>query len=69
MKRVIKIERSLVIIAHFVFEISIVVRGEILPNKNYLFELILFDAYSYVANKRMLFVCVRNDRFVPFRIS
>jgi len=69
MKRVVKIERNLMIVAHFVFEIPIVVRGEILSNRNYLFELILFDAYSYVANREMPFVCVRNDRFVSFRIS
>ncbi len=69
MKRVVKIERNLMIVAHFVFEIPIVVRGEILSNRNYLFELILFDAYSYVANREMPFVCVRNDRFVSLRIS
>ncbi len=69
MKRVVKIERSLVIVTHFVLEVLIVVRGEILPNRNYLFELILPSAYSYVANKRMSFVYVRNDRFVSLRIS
>ncbi len=69
MKRVVKIEKSLVIVAHFVFEVSIVVRNEILSNRNYLFKLILFDAYSYVANRRMPFVYVRNDRFVSLRIS
>ena len=69
MKRVVKIEKSLVIVAHFVFEVSIVVRNEILSNRNYLFKSILFDAYSYVANRRMPFVYVRNDRFVSLRIS
>ncbi len=69
MKRVVKIEKSFVIIAHFVFEILIIVQDEILLNKNYLFESILFDAYSYVANRKMLFICVRNDRLVSLRIS
>ncbi len=69
MKQIVKIEKSLVIVIHFIFEILIIVQGKILPNKNYLFESILFDAYSYVANRRMLFVYVRNDRFVSLRIS
>jgi len=68
-KRVVKIERNFVIVAHFVLEVLIVVRGEILPNRNYLFKSILFDAYSYVANKRMSFVYVRNDCLVSLRIS
>jgi len=69
MKRVIKIEKSFVIVAHSIFEVLIVVQGEILSNRDYLFELILFDAYFYVANKKMPFVYVRNDRLVPLRIS
>ncbi len=69
MKRVVKIEKSLVIVAHFVFEVSIVIRGKTLPNRDYLFELILLNAYFYVANRRMPFVCVRNDRLVSLRIS
>ncbi len=68
-KRIVKIEKSLIIVAHFVFEISIIIRDEILSNRNYLFESILFDAYFYVANKEMLFVYVRNDRFISLRIS
>lgn len=68
-KRVVKVERSLVVVAHFVLEVSIVVRGETLPNRNYLFESILLGAYSHVVDKRMPFVCVRNDRLVPLRIS
>jgi hypothetical protein len=68
-KQIVKIKKSLVIVAHFVLEILIIVQDEILPNRNYLFELILFDAYSYVANKRMPFVYVRNDRLVSLRIS
>jgi hypothetical protein len=56
------------IIAHFIFEVLILVQDEILSNKNYLFESILFDAYFYVANKEMSFVYIRNDRFVFFRI-
>jgi len=69
MKRVVKIKRSFVIVAHFVLEILIVVRDKILPNKDYLFESILFDAYSYVANKKMSFVYVCNNRLVSLRIS
>ena len=69
MKWVVKIERNLVIVVHFVFEVLIIVRGKILPNRDYLFELILFDAYSYVANREIFFVYVRNDRLVSFRIS
>ncbi len=68
-KRVVKIERNLVIIVYFIFEVLIVVQGEILSNKDYLFESILLDAYSYVANKEMFFVYVRNDRLVSLRIS
>ncbi len=69
MKRVVKVEKSLVIIVHSIFEILIIVRDKILLNRDYLFESILFDAYSYVANREMPFVCVRNDRLVPLRIS
>jgi len=58
-----------VIVAHFVLEILIVIRGEILSNKNYLFESILYNAYFYVANREMSFIYVRNDRFVSLRIS
>jgi len=65
----VKIEKSFVIVAYFVFEILIIVRDEILSNKDYLFELILFNAYFYVANKEMFFVYVRNDCFVFFCIS
>jgi len=68
-KQIVKIEKSLVIVAYFVFEVSIIVRDEILSNKNYLFESILLNAYSYIANKKMSFVCVRNIRFMFFRIS
>jgi len=67
-KQVIKIEKSFVIIAYFIFEISIIVRSEILLNRDYLFKLILFDAYFYVANKKMSFVYICNNRFVSFRI-
>jgi len=67
-KRVAKIERSLVIVVHVIFEILVIVQDEILSNRDYLFELILFDAYFYVANRRMSFVYVRNDRFVSLRI-
>jgi len=68
-KRVVKIKRNLVIVAHSIFEVLIIVQGEILSNRDYLFESILFDAYFYVANKEMPFVYVRNDRFVSLRIS
>jgi len=68
-KRVVKIKKSFVIIAHFVFEILIIVRDEILSNRDYLFESILFDAYFYVVNREMPFVYIRNDCFVSFRIS
>jgi len=68
-KRVVKIEKSLVIVAHFVFEILVIVQDEILPNRNYLFESILFDAYFYVVNREMSFVYVCNDRLVSLRIS
>ncbi len=57
------------IVVHFIFEILIVVRDKILSNQDYLFESILFDAYFYVANRKMLFVYVRNNRFVSLRIS
>ncbi len=57
------------IVAHFVFEILIIVRDEILSNKNYLFESILLNVYFYVVNKEIFFVCVRNIRLVSFRIS
>jgi len=67
-KQVVKIERSLVIVVYLVFEILVVVRDEILLNKNYLFESILFDAYFYVANKKMSFVYVCNNRFIYFYI-
>jgi len=69
MKRVVKIKRSFIIVAHFIFEVLIIVRGKILFNKNYLFKLILLNAYFYVANREMPFVYVCNDRFVSFRIS
>jgi len=68
-KRIVRIRRSFVIVAYSIFEILIIVRDEILLNKNYLFESILFDAYFYVANWEMSFVCVCNNRFIFFRIS
>jgi len=68
-KRVVKIKRSLVIVVYFIFEVLIVVRSEILSNKNYLFELILLNAYFYVANKKMSFVCVCNNRLMSLYIS
>ncbi len=68
-KRVVKIENFFMIIAHFVFKISIIVRNKILLNRNYLFESILFGAYFYVANREMSFVYIYNDRFVSLRIS
>ncbi len=69
MKRVVEIERSFIIIVHFIFEILIVVRDKILFNKDYFFESILFHAYFYVANREMSFVYVCNNRFVSLRIS
>jgi len=68
-KRIIKIKKSYVIVAHFVFEVLIIVQGEILLNKNYFFKLILFNAYFYIANKKMSFVYICNDHFVSLRIS
>jgi len=68
-KRVVKIKKSFVIVAHFIFEVLIIVRDKILSNKNYLFKSILLGAYSYVANKKMFFVYIRNDRLVFLRIS
>ena len=68
-KQIIKIEKSLVIVAYFILEILIVVQDKILSNRNYLFESILLDAYFYVANKEMSFICVRNNCLVPLRIS
>jgi len=67
-KQVVKIERSLVIVAYFILEILIIVRNEILLNKNYLFELILLNAYFYIANKKISFVYIYNNCFISFRI-
>jgi len=67
-KQVVKIKRSLVIVAYFVLEILIVIQDKILLNKNYFFESILFDAYSYIANKKILFVYVCNNRFISLYI-
>ncbi len=67
-KRVIKIEKSLVIVVYFVLEISIIVRDKILFNKDYLFKSILFNAYFYVTNREMSFVYVCNDCLVFLRI-
>jgi len=67
-KQIVKIERSLVIVVYFVLEILVVVQDKILLNKNYLFELILFNAYSYVANKKMSFVCICNDCLISLYI-
>ncbi len=69
MKQVIKIEKSFIIVIYFVFEVLILIRDEILSNRDYLFKSILFDAYSYVANREISFVYVRNDRLVSLRIS
>ncbi len=68
-KQVVKIKKSLVIVAYFIFKILIIVQDKILSNKNYLFELILLDAYFYVANKKMSFVYICNDCFVSLCIS
>jgi len=38
-KQIVKIKRSLVIVAYFVFEVLIIVRDEILLNKNYFFRI------------------------------
>jgi len=68
-KQVVKIEKSLVIVVYFVLEILIIVRDKILSNRDYFFESILFDAYFYIANKKMSFVYVRNNCFISFYIS
>jgi len=67
-KQVVKIEKSLVIVVYFVFEILIVIQDEILLNKNYFFELILFNAYIYIANKKISFVYIRNNYLIFLRI-
>jgi len=67
-KQIVKIKKSLVIIAYFILEILIIVRNKVLLNKNYFFESILFDVYFYVTNKRISFVYVRNNRFIFLRI-
>jgi len=67
-KQVIKIERSLVVIIYFVFEILVVVQDEILSNKNYLFESILSSTYSYVTNKKISFVYICNDCLISLYI-
>jgi len=63
-----KIKRSLVIVIYFVFEILIIVQDKTLSNKDYLFKLILFDAYSYIANKEISFVYICSNYFVSLRI-
>jgi len=67
-KEVVKIERSLVIVAYFVLEVLVIVRDKILLNKNYLSELILLDAYFYIANKKISFVCVCNNYLMSLYI-
>jgi len=67
-KRVVKIEKNLVIVTYFVLEILVIVRDEILLDKNYFFELILFNIYFYIANRKLFFVYVRNNCFISFRI-
>jgi len=68
-KQIVKIEKKFVIVAYFVFEILVIIRNEILLNKNYFFKSILFDAYFYIVNKKIFFVYVRNNRSMSFRIS
>jgi len=67
-KQIVKIERSLVIVVYFVFEILVVVQAKILLNRDYFFKLILFDAYFYIANKEMFFVYICNNCFISFCI-
>jgi len=68
-KRIVKIEKNLVIVVYSVLEISVVVRSKILSNRNYFFESILFDAYFYIADKRIFFVYICNDRSISLYIS
>jgi len=67
-KQVIKIKRSLVIVAYFIFEILVIIQDKILFNKNYFFKLILFDAYFYIANKKISFIYICNNCFISICI-
>jgi len=67
-KQIVKIERNLVVVAYFVLEVLIIVRDEILLDKNYFFESILSSAYFYIANKRISFVYVCNDCLISLYI-
>jgi len=61
-------ERSLVIVVYFVLQILVIIRDEILLNKNYFFESILFNAYFYIVNRKISFVCVCNNYVISFYI-
>lgn len=67
-KQVVKIERSLVIVAYFILEVLIIVQGDILSNRDYIFKSILFDTYFYVIDRDMSFVYVCNNRLTSFYI-
>ncbi len=67
-KRIIKIKRSLVIVVYFILKVLIIIQNNILSNKNYIFKSILFNAYFYIVDKNIFFVCVRNNCLTFFYI-
>jgi len=67
-KQIVKIERSLVIAIYSVLEILVIVQDKILLDRNYLFKSILFDIYFYIADKKIFFVYVCNNRLIFFYI-
>jgi len=67
-KQIVKIEKSLIIVIYFVLEILIIVQDKILFNRNYLFKSILFDVYSYIANREIFFIYICNNCLVFFCI-
>jgi len=67
-KQIIKIEKSFVIVIYSVLKILVIVQDNILSNKNYIFKLILFDTYFYIANKKISFVYICNNYLIFFYI-
>ena len=64
-----KSKKKIVVEINFIVHISMIIRENFLLDKNYLFESCFNNAYVYVTNSLLSFVCVKNNLIMLLNIS
>ena len=68
-RRIVRTEKKVVIPPNSVLKIPVSVRGERLPDRDYIFEPTREGVYTHVVDSTVPFVCVQNRNSTPMRIG